>query len=295
MTEMNRPADTPRIADSHCHLDALDPKEFETAMSQAEASGIDLLVTVGMDVKTSTVAVEIAEGHSGIFAGVGLHPWLVQDHDGPPLDDLRILAESSPSVVAIGEIGLDFVDNSWLDLSYLDPELRRGQQEAFRKQLALARELNLPVILHSRGAHRAVTEILTQEGMDAVGGCVQFFEGDGEDVERYLELGFHFSVGASVTFSDPGGWYDTVRAIPDSALMIESDAPWLPFAGKDRDRSTPADLVSIVDAIAEIRAQEPAEIFRISRENCIRGFPGVARAHGQDEGAHGQDEGVDAA
>lgn len=273
MTEIGRPADTPRIADSHCHLDALSAEEFEIAMAQARASGVDLLITVGMDVKTSTRAVEIAEENDDIFAGIGLHPWLVQDHEGPPLEDLRSLAETSPSVVAIGEIGLDFVDNSWLDLSYDDPKLRRDQEVAFREQLVLARQLNLPVILHSRGAHRTVTEILREEGMGSVGGCVQFFEGNSEDVERYLELGFHFSVGASVTFSDPGGWYDTVRAIPDSALMIESDAPWLPFAGKDSERSTPADLVHIVDAIAEIRAQEPAEVLRISREKLHSGLP----------------------
>ena len=261
-----------RIADSHCHLDALEPDEFDRALSEARAVGVDLLVTVGMDVETSTRAVQIAHDQDGVFAAVGLHPWLVQDHDGAPIADLQSLVEASPEVVAIGEIGLDFVDNSWLGLSYRDPDLRAGQQDAFRAQLALARDSGLPVVLHSRGAHRTVTEILADEGMAAVGGCVQFFEGDSEDIDRYLDLGFSFSIGASVTFDDPGGWYDTVRSIPDSALMIESDAPWLPYAGRSGERSGPADLTVIVDALAGIRGQDPADVFRVSRENCSRRF-----------------------
>lgn len=200
------------LADAHCHLDALSEEELESGLRDARAAGISLMVTVGMDVETSTRAVEIAEANDGVYAAVGLHPWLAQDHpDGPPVEALRDLARSS-KVVAIGEIGLDFIGNIWRDLSYDDPELQRIQEAALRSQLQLAHELELPVILHCRGAHEPITRILADEAMDRLGGCVQFQEGSAADVERYTALNFTFSVGSSVTHPDPG--VGTTRSAP---------------------------------------------------------------------------------
>jgi TatD DNase family protein len=262
-------------ADAHCHLDALSPDELASGLRGARESGIDLLVTVGMDVDTSARAVEIAEAQDGVHAGVGLHPWLAQDHpDGPPVDALRELA-GSDRVVALGEIGLDFVDNSWRRLSYEDPELRRIQETAFRHQLQLAQELELPVILHSRGAHETVTRILAEEEMGRLGGCVQLFEGTPDDVERYVALNFTFSIGSSVTYPDPGGWHATVRAVPDQALLLETDAPWLPYDGAGRSRSVPADLNVVGEAVARIREADPERVFAQSVENLRRALPRI--------------------
>src|SRR4051794_6336767 len=95
------------LAEAHCHLDALSPEELESGLRDARAAGVVRLVSVGMDVDTSARGVEIAEAEDGVFAGVGLHPWLAQDHPhGPPVDELRDLARSD-RVVALGEIGLD--------------------------------------------------------------------------------------------------------------------------------------------------------------------------------------------
>ena len=262
-------------ADAHCHLDALSGDELSSGLRGAREAGIDLMVTVGMDVGTSTRAVEIAEAHDGVHAGVGLHPWMAQDHpDGPPVDALRDLARSD-RVVALGEIGLDFVENKWLGLSYEDPELRRIQEEAFRRQVRLAQELELPVIIHSCGAHEAVTRILAEEEMGRLGGCVQFFEGTPADVERYTALNFTFSIGSSVTYPDPGGWYDAVRAVPDEALLLETDAPWLPYHGAARARSVPADLRVVGEAVGRIRDTEPERVFALSAENLRRVLPRI--------------------
>jgi TatD DNase family protein len=262
-------------ADAHCHLDALEPDELASGLRGAREAGIDLLVTVGMDVATSTRAVAIAEAHDGVVAGVGLHPWMAQDHaDGPPVDALRELARSD-RVVALGEIGLDFVENKWLKLSYDDPELQRIQEEAFRRQLRLAQELDLPVIIHSCGAHDAVTRILEEEGMGRLGGCVQFFEGTPHDVERYAALNFTFSIGSSVTYPDPGGWYEAVRAVPDDALLLETDAPWLPYDGAGRSRSVPADLELVGETVARIRDADPEHVFALSVRNLRRALPRI--------------------
>lgn len=263
------------IADAHSHLDAFAPDELETVLERARAAGVELVVTVGMDVETSEKGVAIAESEAMVFAAVGLHPWLAQDHpEGAPVDELRALAERG-KVVAIGEIGLDFVDNSWLELSYADPELRRGQERAFRQQLRLARTLELPVILHSRGAHETVARILAEEEMERVGGCVQFFEGTPDDVARYVELGFAFSVGSSVTFPRTDGWHDTVRAVPDDALLLESDAPWLPYSGKDSGRSAPDDLAFLGEVVAGLRGVPTEELFATTAGNLRRALPRV--------------------
>jgi TatD DNase family protein len=263
-------------ADAHCHLDAMDDDELAAGLAGARAGGLVELVTVGMDVATSTRAVQIAEAHEGVHAGIGLHPWLAQDHpEGPPVDDLRALA-ASEKVVAIGEIGLDFVENKWLKLSYDDPELQAIQEATFRRQLQLARELGLPVILHSCGAHATVTRVLEEEGMGELGGCVQLFEGTPDDVARYVDLNFTFSVGTSVTFPDPGGWFDTVRSIPDHALLLETDAPWLPHAAAGRPRGEPVDLTVVGEAVAAIRGVDADHVFALSVENLRRALPKLA-------------------
>ena len=263
------------LADAHSHLDAFTPEELEHVLERARGTGIERIVTVGMDAETSAKGVRIADDADMVFAAVGLHPWLAQDHpQGAPVGVLRELAERG-KVVAIGEIGLDFVENSWRKLSYEDPELRRIQEQVLREQLRLARSLDLPVIMHSRGAHDTLIRILEEEHMDSVGGCVQFFEGTPEHVDRYVDLGFTFSVGSSVTFPDTGGWHDTVRAVPDDALLLESDAPWLPYAGKESGRSAPDDLAHIGEVVAGLRGVSTDELFAATTRNLSRALPRV--------------------
>ncbi|QEC47562.1 TatD family deoxyribonuclease [Baekduia soli] len=261
----------PRIVDAHCHLDAFSDDELIGVLADARAAGVVLLITVGMDVATSRRGTGIAAAHEPVLAAVGLHPWNAQDFpDGAPVAELEALA-GADDVVAVGEIGLDFVDNSWLGLSYADPALRARQERVFRDQLQMARRLGLPVILHSRGAHATTTRVLAEEGMEEVGGCVQFFEGTPADVEAYAALGFGFSVGSSVTFPGAAGaWHETVRAIPPELLLVESDAPWLPYHGHASTRSAPADLIAIGAAIARVRGVEPEALLGAATANVDR-------------------------
>ena len=260
------------IADAHSHLDAFEAQELESALDGARALGVELIVTVGMDVETSAKGISIAESEKMVYAAVGLHPWMAQDHPRAPIDKLRSLALHD-KVVAIGEIGLDFVNNLWRGLSYNDPALRRIQEEIFRQQLRLAKSLNLPVILHSRGAHAAVTRILSDEEMHSVGGCIQFFEGTLEDVRKYRDLGFTFSVGSSVTYPDSGSWHETLRSVPADALVLESDAPWLPYFGNQSGRSSPSDLTLIGETLARVRAADPVQMFATTTDNLLRALP----------------------
>ncbi|MBS1881725.1 MAG: TatD family hydrolase [Actinobacteria bacterium] len=264
------------IADAHAHLDAFSAAELGTVLAEARRSGVSAMVTVGMDCPTSARGVAIAAAEADVHAAVGLHPWLAQDHpDGAPLAELRALG-GSPGVVAIGEIGLDFVGNTFRDLSYRDPVIRRQQEDVFRDQLRLANELALPVILHSRGAHEAVLRILAEEGSDRHGGCVQFFEGSEADVSSFAELGFMFSVGASITEPDCERWLEVVRAIPADRLLLESDAPWLPYVGKGSDRSAPADLAVLGPRLARVRGLSDEDLFSLTEAN-LEGFLATTR------------------
>ena len=176
-------------------------------------------------------------------------------------------------MVALGEIGLDFVDNLWLKLSYEDPELRAIQEQVFRDQLRLAQELELPVIIHSRGAHAAVTRILREEGMEAVGGCVQFLDGIAGDVERYVALDFTFSVGSSVTYPDRAeDWHDTVRSMPRRARCCSRPTPrGCPTSAASPRAACPPTSMPVGETVAQMRGIEPEEVFSLTTvEPCER-------------------------
>jgi TatD DNase family protein len=264
------------IVDAHSHLDAFSDEELPAVLDDARAAGIELIVTVGMDSATSARGVAIADAQEMVYAAVGLHPWMAQDHpDGAPLDELEALA-ADPKVVAIGEIGLDHVNNLWLDLSYEDPELRAHQGVVFREQLRLAKRLGLPVILHSRGAHPAITKILREEGMETVGGLIQFQDGTAQDVQDYLDVNFHFTIGASVTYPEGAeAWHEVVRTIPDEAVCLETDAPWLPYHGREPARSAPSDLRPIGEIVAGVRGSQADGFFSLTSANALRALPGV--------------------
>lgn len=266
------------IADAHAHLDAFSPEELEAALAEAREAGVSAMVTVGMDCPTSARGVAIAKSEPDVVAAIGLHPWQAQDHpDGAPLEELRALARS-PRVVAIGEIGLDFNGNKFRDIPYRDPVIRRLQEDAFRAQVRLANELALPVILHSSGAHESVLRILREEGSERHGGCIQFFEGTVEDVRSYVDLGFMFSVGSSITEPDAEAWLEVVRAIPSERLLLESDAPWLPYVGKESGRSGPADLAVLGPLLARVRGISERDLFATTEENLRRFVPTRGRS-----------------
>src|SRR5439155_4954403 len=156
------------------HLESLDASHLGPVLARATDVGVNRIVTVGMDGESSAKGLAIAASRPTVSAAVGVHPWRAQDYpEGAPIDDLTAIA-ASQKVVAIGEIGLDFIDNIAIGLSYSDPNLRLIQERVFRDQLRLAKTLRLPVIVHSRGAHHRVKRILAEERMDVVGGCIQF-------------------------------------------------------------------------------------------------------------------------
>ena len=238
------------IIDTHAHYDH---KQFNEDRNELLANlpslGIEYVVNVGSDMKSTAASIKLAEKYPHIFASVGVHPHYASIfEDVTNLDKLRDFAKSK-KVVAYGEIGLDFFHN------YSPPDMQR---EWFKKQLNIACELEMPVIIHSRDANDEVFGII--ESSPARNGVIHSFSGDAALAIKYVELGFFIGVGGVVTFKKADMLKEVCKQIPLSKILLETDCPYLaphPNRGKRND-STKLNLVS--EEIAAIKGMSVQEI-----------------------------------
>jgi TatD DNase family protein len=249
--------------DSHAHLEM---KEFDPDRPQVieRAWGRDLtgIITIGTDLNTSRQALALARTYSKIWAAVGVHPHEAADFNLEILPRLAGLAKD-PLVVAIGEIGLDFYRN-------LSPQ--KEQRKTFRHLIRLAREVDLPVIIHDREAHREILTILKEEKAREIGGVFHCFSGDWEMAKEVLALNFSISITGAVTYKKATVLEEVVRRVPLESLLLETDAPFLsphPFRGK---RNEPAYLVHTAEHVARLRGIAPDELSRAVLKNTERAF-----------------------
>src|SRR6266853_1214148 len=264
------------LIDSHCHIDG---PEFDADRAEVIARAHDAGVTTMLNVGTGDPhsgaferAVELVEKHSQIYAAIGVHP-----HDAKLFDEeaevrLMNLAGQSKRVIAWGEIGLDY---------HYDHSPRDTQREVFRRQLRLAREQNLPVVIHSREADDDTIAILTEEltGYQRAG-VLHCFGGSLKMAQAAIELGFFISFAGNLTFKKAEDLREVARQLPLDRLLIETDCPYLtpvPFRGK---RNEPARVVETASCLAGLHARELAEVGRVTSENFAKLF-GV-RLHGAD-------------
>jgi TatD DNase family protein len=236
------------LIDTHTHLDdARYNDDREDMIARAREAGIDAFVTIGCDLPTSQSAVALAEHHPFVYASIGVHPHevkLIQDHW---YDEFRRLATHA-KVVAYGEIGLDYHYN------HSSP---KEQRDRFREQIQLARELNLPVIIHTREAQEDTIAILKEERASEIGGVFHCFSGDAWLAKEALDLGFYLSFSGIVTFPNAAALRDIARTVPLDRLLVETDCPYLtpvPHRGK---RNEPAFVSYVAQLLADLRAEEP--------------------------------------
>lgn len=250
------------LFDTHCHLnDEQFDEDIEAVIKGAIAAGITNIVIPGVDVRSSERAIALAERHAGLYAAVGVHPESLKELPPDALAQIRSLT-AHPKVVAIGEIGLDY---------YWDVAPRPYQQEVFRKQIELAREVGLPIIIHNRDATEDTVRIL-EEDCDGVNGVMHCFTGSFETAQRCIKRGFYISFGGPVTFKNAENVRKTAMQIPDDSLLIETDAPYLaphPNRGK---RNVPAHVSLVAEKLAEIRGQSIEHLQTITRQNAMRLF-----------------------
>lgn len=240
------------LIDSHCHLQ--DPRfdpDREAVLQRAREAGISALVVIGTHLESSRRALDLADSHPDLYATVGIHPHYASSMDSRTMAALKRLADS-PKVVAIGEIGLDFY-------RMLSPP--REQEGAFRRQLELARERSLPVVVHSRQADEETFRLLAAHEAEALPywpkdrplGVMHCFAGELTLALRYIQLGFIISVPGSCTYPRSERLRAVAGGIPLRWMAVETDAPYLPPQGRRGLRNEPAFLVDTVRYIADLR------------------------------------------
>ena len=257
-------------------------EDREEVIQRAREAGIEAVVTVGSDLKGNIGSLELSRKYDFIYSSIGIHPHDAKDFTEETYNKIKNWAAEYrirdytlhatrytliPKVVAIGETGLDY---------HYDNSPREIQRKVFRKQLELAGELGLPVIIHSRESKKDTLEILKESGINR--GVMHCFSGDMDMAERVMEMGLYISIAGPVTFKSAKnlGWI--AKTIPDDYLLIETDAPYLtpePLRGK---RNEPAFVKHTAEKIAELRGISFEDIARITTLNAKRlfrigGFP----------------------
>jgi len=211
------------MIDTHCHLDLLKKEDLEETLKD---EGLEYLITVGYDRKTIKNAIRLSEEKDHVFCAIGFHPHEADKVKEEDFEWLKELATKHPKVKALGEMGLDF---------YKDYSDRKKQEEVFRRQIAIARELGLPIVVHSRDAEEETIRILREEKAYEVGGVMHCFTGSYEFMKACVDLGFYISYSGIITYPNAQALREVVKKTPTYRLLIETDAPFLapqPVRGK---------------------------------------------------------------
>lgn len=243
------------IFDTHAHYDdkAFD-KDRENLLKTLFENDVCCIVNQGTDIETSKKSIELAEKHSKVYAAVGFHPECIDENSINQLEAIKTLAQHK-KVVAIGEIGLDYYYDIPKDL----------QKEMFARQLELANEINLPVVIHDREAHGDTLEYLKKYKPQ---GIVHCFSGSVEMAKEVLKLGMYIGMGGVVTFKNARKTVEVIESMPLDRLVLETDAPYLspvPFRGKRCDSSM---IKYTAQRIAEIKNTTAEKVLEIAKKNA---------------------------
>jgi TatD DNase family protein len=264
---------TSALIDTHCHLDfdRFDG-DRDAVVARAVEAGLTAIVNPGVSLGSSRSAIALAERYEPVYAAVGVHPTATDELKGAALQELREMAQH-PKVVAIGEIGLDYYwpnqpDRDWPCAS------PATQRTAFRRQLDLAMELGLPVIVHDREAHTDV--MIGLEDSRGVSGVLHSFSGDLDLAVWAVDLGFYVGITGPVTFRRNRDLKEVARQIDFDRVLIETDAPFLTPAPLGKRRNEPAHVRLVAEEVARLRGCDLATVARRTSENAQALFPRLA-------------------
>lgn len=248
------------LFDTHAHVDdAAFDEDRKELLENLPKQGIKMLLNPGCSLETSRNAVKNAREYDYIYAAVGSHPDAADEVNEEVLEEYRKLVRENPKVRAIGEIGLDY---------HYEDVPRQRQQQAFRAQMALAKELDLPVIIHDREAHEDCLNIIRE--FPEVKGVFHCFSGSAEMAKQLAKMGWYVGFTGVVTFKNARRAVEAAAAVPENRFVIETDCPYMspePFRGK---RNDPSRVYRMAEKIAEIRGLSVEEVQRITLENGKR-------------------------
>jgi len=270
------------LTDTHCHLDF---KKFDedrnTVIERAIVAGVKRILIPALDTTSSLSAIQLAESHPSLYAAVGFHPTDLEKFSEKTFEEVKTLA-NHPKVVAVGEIGIDYY---WVK----EEEKRVFQRDVLKKQLAFAKSVGKPVIIHMREEQDAwfgqasidLLEILSEwhgilnvedHPLAKKPGVLHSYNGNFETAQKALDLNFYIGVTGSVTYKNAEEKRQIIRQLPLERILIETDAPFLtpvPYRGK---RNEPAFVAYIADKIAEIHKTTREQVAKITAENAERLF-----------------------
>lgn len=251
----------PTLVDSHCHLDAdaFDP-DRDAVVARAREAGVLAQVVPATHAAAWPKLREVCASAPGLYPAYGLHPTFLEYHRPAHLEELAGWLEHERPV-AVGECGLDY---------YVEGLDRDGQQACFDGQLRLAREHDLPLVVHARRAVDAVIASVRRVG--GLRGVVHSFAGSPEQARQLWDLGFMVGIGGPVTYERARRLRRLVADMPLEYLLLETDAPDQPDSGNRGGRNEPALMVRVLDAIAGLRSQDPGEIAAATTANARRLF-----------------------
>ena len=253
------------IVDSHCHLDALDYEKLhhnvDDVVEKAKARDVQHLLTIGVTLSRFEKMRDSLAHRTDVSLACGVHPL---DLDDEPFDYHRLLTLANhPKVVAIGETGLDY---------YYSIENKALQQSVFAQQIDIAKQLNKPVIVHTRCAREDTLQILADNHAEKCGGVLHCFTENQEMADRALEMGFYISISGIITFKNAEALRDVVRNVPLDRLLVETDSPYLapvPYRGKENQ---PAYVREVCEYVATLKGVSVEEFAQITTQNVERLF-----------------------
>jgi len=253
------------LIDSHAHIQGKEyAGEAEALIERARAAGVATIIAVGGagDMSSNSEAVTLAAKFENIYATVGMHPHDAKDVGDAELKTLREFA-SQPKVVAVGETGLDY---------YYNHSPHEVQQRVFAQFIRMARDTQLPIVVHERDAAHEAADILRSEGEGKLRGVIHCFTGNYDAARAYLDLGFYLSFTGIITFKNAEALRDVVRRVPLERMFVETDSPYLtpvPHRGK---RNEPAYVRFVAETIARVKDVPLDEVARVTSANVRQLF-----------------------
>jgi TatD DNase family protein len=252
------------LIDTHCHL-TFEPLAGDVAgvIERSRAAGVTGWITVGTSLEDSRKVIELAGLYEGMYATVGIHPHDAKSADAAALDELKRLGRSE-KVVAVGETGLDFHYNF---------SKQPDQRCVFGAHLDIARELGLPVIVHSRNAFEETMEILDRNGRGLKGVVFHCFSGSAEQAEQVLERGYYISFTGVVTFKNAGKTREAAEVVPLDRLMVETDCPYMsPEPVRNQKPNEPALMVHTAQFLAGLKGMNMEDFARATTQTAATFF-----------------------
>ncbi len=250
--------------DTHAHYD--DPRfkdDRQELLPRIHQNGVELIVNSGESRKAVKAGLALAKQYPFLYIAVGIHPHNAKDMTEEDLALLKRVALEEEKVVAIGEIGLDY---------YYDNSPRKAQRYWFDEQLGLAKELELPIIIHSRDAAQECFDMIAQSGIHQ--GVIHCYSGSVEMAEAYVQMGFYLGIGGVLTYNNAKKLVEVVKAIDIHHLVLETDCPYLapvPHRGERNDSSL---LIHVAEKMAQIKGITVEEVASITKQNGLDLFFG---------------------